>query len=91
MGRKCKGHILSAERCRISPAGGDDACPEQGKYESNKLLIKTIPEGVNEEQLVAFLEAKLDLEHPKNFTVKLKNTSAVVIFTKQYTLEGIHN
>ena len=64
--------------------------PPKEEYECNKLLIKNIPETVNEDVLVMFLEGILEFEHQADFVVKLKNARATVNFTREYSAEGIH-
>ena len=89
-GRKCKGQILSAERCKIGSVSHDQPLsPERDEYECNRLLIKDIPKAVNEDVLVTFLEGILESEHETVFVVKLKNARATVNFTRECSAEGI--
>ena len=63
--------------------------PPKEEYECNKLLIKNIPEAVNEDVLVTFLDSRLDIEHKVDYAIELKDGCAVVTFSKECTDEGM--
>ena len=63
--------------------------PDNDQYEMDKIVLKGVPESVNEDVLIGFLDGKLDLEHEIDYTMKLKNSCAVIIFTEQQSAEGI--
>ncbi len=78
------GNTLNVQRCLSSSS------PVKKKHDLDKLLIKDIPEAASSvEVLTVFIDGRLDLEHETDYTVKLKNSRAVVIFTEQYSAEGI--
>ena len=76
------GNTLNVQRCLSS-------LPVKAKHDLDKLLVKGVPESVNEDVLTTYLDGRLDLEHETDYTVKLKNSCAVIIFTEQYSVEGI--
>ena len=98
--RKLTGCVVSAERCNSidvadilssadKPVSASPGISETDQYETDKLLIKDIPEAASSEgMLTVFIDGRLDLEHKIDYTVKLKNSCAVVIFTRQYSVEG---
>ena len=59
------------------------------EYEKNKLLVKNIPEGVNEDFFVVFVESCLNLDIDKSFHVDFRKTCALLSFTQPYSDEGI--
>ena len=62
---------------------------QQEEYELDKLFLKNIPEGVDEEFLAVFLDGRLDLDHEEDYSVELKNNYASLNFTNKYSVEGI--
>ncbi len=76
------GKTLNVQRCLSSS-------PVKKKHDLDKLLVKGVPERVNEDVLTTYLDGRLDLEHETDYTAKLKNSCAVVIFNEQYSAEGI--
>ena len=63
--------------------------PDKEQYEMDKILLKGVPESVNRDNLIGFLDGKLDLEHETDYIVKLNNSHAVIIFIEQQSAEGI--
>ena len=63
--------------------------PDKEQYEMNKLLLKGVPESVNRDNLIWFLDGKLDLEHEVDYILMLKDTSALMLFERQFSIKGI--
>ena len=59
------------------------------EYEKNKLLVKNIPEGVNEDVFVVFVESCLNLDIGESLHVDFRKTCALLSFTQPYSDEGI--
>ncbi len=102
---KLKRCVVSAERCSsidvagilssdkpasISSSTSLCSLGEDG-YETDKLLIKDIPEAASsEEVLTVFIDGRLDLEHEIDYTlIMLKDTCAVIVFKKQFSIKGM--
>ena len=79
-------HVLMNKSLDVLPLS--TTLPKE-EYERNKLLIKNIPRAVNEDMLIMFLDARLDIEHKVDYAVELKDGCAVVIFSKERTDEGM--
>lgn len=59
-------------------------------YEANKLLIRQIPQYVDEEHLQLFLEKVLQMERQDDFVMEVSRGSAVITFhNAQLSDEGI--
>ena len=103
--KKLKGCVVSAERCNsidvsnilssdkpASTSSGTSLCSsEEDGYETDKLLIKDIPEAVSsEEVLTVFIDGRLDLEHEIDYNlIMLKDTCAVIVFKRQFSIKGV--
>ena len=51
-------------------------------------MIRDIPEGVDEEFLITYLEARLQLDIKTDFTVEIRHSCALITFVKQLSEEG---
>ena len=58
------------------------------KYDKSKLIIKDIPEGVEEEFLSLFIAKHLGLDE-EDFTIVSRPNVAILILKYSYTDEGI--
>ena len=103
--RKLTGCVVSAERCNstdvadilssdkpASTSSGTYLCSsEKDVYETDKLLIKDIPEAASsEEVLTVFIDGRLDLQHEIDYNlIMLNDTCAVIVFKQQFSVEGI--
>lgn len=58
------------------------------KYEKDKLIIRNIQEEVSKEQLGFHLESNLEMEPKGNYSFELQEDSALLTFTKPYTVKG---
>ena len=61
--------------------------PPVKEYDKNKLIIKDIPKGVEEELLSMFIEKHLGLDE-ENFTIDLRSGVAILLLESSYTDEG---
>ena len=59
------------------------------EYAKDKLLVKDIADGVDEEFFVMFVENRLGIDDGEDFTVDFRNKCAVLLFTQPYSDEGI--
>ncbi len=59
------------------------------EYVMDNLIIKNIPDKVDEEFLGLFIEGKLQLESDDDFSVKLGKNCALLSFNHEYSDEGI--
>ena len=59
------------------------------EYEKDKLLLKDIPDDIDEEFFVKFVENQLGMDDGEDFTVDFRNKCAVLLFTQPYSDEGI--
>ena len=103
--KKLKGCVVSADRCNstdvanilssdkpASTSSGTYLCSsEEDGYETDKLLIKDIPEAASsEEVLTVFIDGRLDLEHEIDYNlIMLKDTCAVIVFKKKISVKGV--
>ena len=63
--------------------------PEVPKqYQKDKLFIRDLPEGVNYDLLVVFIEGHLAIENESDFTLDFRSDCALLLFTHMYTDEG---
>ena len=63
--------------------------PEVPKqYQKDKLFIRDIPEGVDRDFLIVFIEGRLAIENENDFTLDFKSDCALLLFTHMYTDEG---
>ena len=102
---KLKRCVVSAERCNsidvanilscdkpANASSGTSLCSSEGDgYETDKLLIKDIPEAASSEgMLTVFIDGRLDLEHEADYTlIMLKDTCAVIVFKKKISVKGV--
>ena len=63
--------------------------PAPTDYEKDKLIVKSIPEGIEKYVFVMFVEGRLDLDVDDDFSVDFRKTCAVLLFTRPYSDEGI--
>lgn len=65
--------------------------PVAEQYENNKLLIRQIPQQVDEEHLQLFLESTLKMISEKDFAVEVKGRGAMITFlSAQFSNEGTY-
>lgn len=62
--------------------------PIPKEYDKDKLIIKEIPDGVDEEFFVTFIESKLGLENDEDFQIDFRKTCAIIMLTEERTDEG---
>ena len=63
--------------------------PEVPKqYQKDNLLIRNIPESVNCDFLIVFIEGHLAIENESDFTLDFRSDCALLLFTHMYTDEG---
>ena len=63
--------------------------PEVPKqYQKDKLFIRDIPEGVDCDFLIVFIEGRLAIENENDFTLDFRSDCALLLFTHMYTDEG---
>ena len=63
--------------------------PVPKEYAKDKLLLKDIPDSIDEEYFVMFVENRLGMDDGEDFTVDFRNKYAVLLFTQPYSDEGI--
>ena len=61
--------------------------PPVKEYDKNKLIIKNIPKGVEEDYLTMFIENCLGLDED-DFTIDLRSGVAILLLESSYTDEG---
>lgn len=103
--REMKGQSVSAKPCRLDDAvfvadttdgivlRAKEKTSIDDEYERNKLIVRNISEQViNEhEYLELYFEETLKLESAGySFAFVKPGNSALLTFTKQYTVEGMH-
>ena len=62
--------------------------PVPKEYDKNKLIVREIPDNVDEEFFSTLIESRLGLEYEDDFNVDFRNKCAIIIFSKNYTDEG---
>ena len=62
--------------------------PVPKEYDKNKLIVRDIPDNVDEEFFSTLIESRLGLEYEEDFTVDFRKKCAIVIFSKDYTDKG---
>ena len=85
-------HIVQGATLQLQYANTPNVLEEEPaeQYEANKLLIRQIPQNVDEEHLQLFLEKVLRMEHQNDFVVEVTRGSAVITFRNaQLSAEGI--
>ena len=63
--------------------------PVPKEYAKDKLLVKDIPDSIDEEFFAMFVENRLGMDDGEDFTVDFRNNCAVLLFTQPYSDEGI--
>ena len=63
--------------------------PELPKqYQKDELFIRDIPQGVDRDFLIVFIEGRLAIENERDFTLNFRSDCALLSFTHMYTDEG---
>ena len=62
--------------------------PVPKEYDKDKLIVREIPNGVDDKYFDTFVEARLGIESDDDFSVDFRNTCAIIIFTEEYSDEG---
>ena len=84
-------HTVQGSTLQLQYANAPKVLEEEPaeEYEANKLLIRQIPQNVDEEHLQLFLEKVLQMEHQDDFVVEVSGGSAVITFhNAQLSVEG---
>ena len=58
------------------------------QYQKDKLFIRDIPEGVDCDFLIVFIEGRLAIENESDFTLDFRSDCALLLFTHMYIDEG---
>ena len=60
----------------------------QSPYALDKLMIRDIPNGVDEELFLTYLEGRFHLDVDVDFSVQIRGSCALVTFQRQYSDDG---
>ena len=74
------GHIIEGALLEVKYA-------QASQYASNKLIIRELPDGVDEEILQILLHSKAGL-HQDEFSIQVEKQSAVIVFATDRSNEG---
>lgn len=74
----------------VVPVENSSTIKDDVEYEKNKLIVTNIPMKTTNIFLTFYLERTLEMEK-KDYSFELKENSALLTFTRQYTIEGIGN
>lgn len=81
-GHKILGHVVKLKYIAKT------ATQMPKEYEANKLLLRDIPAGVDEEHFQLYLSTQLKTEE---FSIERVGKDAVITFTNEYQLKGTLN
>ena len=62
--------------------------PIPKEYDKDKLIVREIPDGVDEEYFNTFIEGRLGIESDNDFSVDFSKTCSIIMFTDKYSNEG---
>ena len=63
--------------------------PVPKEYAKDMLLLKDIPDSIDDDFFAMFVESRLGMDDGEDFTLDFRNKCAVLLFTKPYSDEGI--
>ena len=58
------------------------------EYKLNQLAIHDLPEGMKKDVVVVVIENRLEKEEEDDFDVEISGQSAIITFTKDYSIDG---